>query len=114
MLIQAGAVPSFRHPTRCDETPLHWAASSDDVDVAAALIDGGADILIEIAVSDRRSRPMATQARLCSAASSELLPGCYAPLGRQLRHPGGGGSPLGWWRCHHDELGHADPGELGE
>ena len=26
------------------ETPLHWAASSDDVDVAAALIDGGADL----------------------------------------------------------------------
>ena len=25
-------------------TPLHWAATSDDVDVAAALIDGGADI----------------------------------------------------------------------
>src|SRR6516225_5265368 len=44
LLIQAGADPSFRHPTRCDETPLHWAASSDDVDVAAALIDGGADI----------------------------------------------------------------------
>jgi uncharacterized protein len=44
LLIQAGADPSFRDPTRCDETPLHWAASSDDVDVAAALIDGGADI----------------------------------------------------------------------
>jgi uncharacterized protein len=44
LLIRAGADPSFRHPTRCDETALHWAASSDDVDVAAALIDGGADI----------------------------------------------------------------------
>lgn len=44
LLIEAGTDPSFRHPTRRNETPLHWAASSDDVDVAAALIDGGADI----------------------------------------------------------------------
>jgi ankyrin repeat protein len=44
LLIGAGADPGFRDPARCDETALHWAASSDDVDVAAALIDGGADL----------------------------------------------------------------------
>ena len=45
MLIEAGADPSA--PVEGSwhaETPLHWAASSDDVDVARALIDGGADI----------------------------------------------------------------------
>jgi uncharacterized protein len=30
LLIQAGADPNFRHPARCDETALHWAASSDE------------------------------------------------------------------------------------
>lgn len=45
ILIAAGADPNApiiggSH----SETPLHWAASSDDVDVAATLIDGGADI----------------------------------------------------------------------
>ena len=42
LLLAAGADPDSRSPG--DETPLHWAASSDDTDVAAALIDGGADI----------------------------------------------------------------------
>jgi uncharacterized protein len=42
VLIEAGADPNGRSPG--DETALHWAASSDDIDVAAALIDGGADI----------------------------------------------------------------------
>jgi hypothetical protein len=42
VLLAAGADPNARSPG--DETPLHWAASSDDADVAAALIDGGADI----------------------------------------------------------------------
>ncbi len=45
ILVDAGADPNApiiggQH----SETPLHWAASSDDVDVADALIDGGADI----------------------------------------------------------------------
>jgi uncharacterized protein len=45
VLIDAGADPNV--PVEGSwhaETPLHWAASSDDVDVARALIDGGANI----------------------------------------------------------------------
>jgi ankyrin repeat protein len=45
MLIAAGADPNARDPDQPgSETSLHWAASSDDVDVARALIDGGADV----------------------------------------------------------------------
>jgi hypothetical protein len=44
LLIEAGADPSAPSDDGPSETPLHWAASSDDVEVAAALIDGGADI----------------------------------------------------------------------
>jgi uncharacterized protein len=44
LLIEAGADPSARCAEGPSETPLHWAASSDDVEVAATLIDEGADI----------------------------------------------------------------------
>ncbi|MEH7239021.1 ankyrin repeat domain-containing protein [Bacillus sp. JJ1562] len=45
MLIDAGADPNASATGGAfSETPLHWAASSDDVDVAVALIAGGADI----------------------------------------------------------------------
>jgi hypothetical protein len=44
LLIGAGADPNARTTPGPAETPLHWAASSDDVEVAAALIDGGADV----------------------------------------------------------------------
>ena len=51
LLIGAGAEPNAlttgrdsEEPGPGSETPLHWAASSDDVDVAVALIDGGADL----------------------------------------------------------------------
>jgi len=42
LLVETGADPNARQPG--DETPLHWAASSDDAHVAAALIDSGADV----------------------------------------------------------------------
>lgn len=44
MLIDAGADPNDDTGGDRPETPLHWAASSDDVDVAAALIVGGAQL----------------------------------------------------------------------
>jgi uncharacterized protein len=44
ILIEAGADPNTRGTGEHEETPLHWAASSDHVDVASALIEGGADI----------------------------------------------------------------------
>jgi uncharacterized protein len=49
LLLDGGADPNALtagrdSPGPGDETPLHYAASSDDVDVAEALIDGGADI----------------------------------------------------------------------
>lgn len=44
ILIDAGADPDGGPRSPGDETPLHWAASSDDSDVADALIEGGADV----------------------------------------------------------------------
>lgn len=44
LLVDAGADPNDDTGGARPETPLHWAASTDDVDVAAALIDGGAEL----------------------------------------------------------------------
>lgn len=45
LLIDAGADPNAHvQGSWHAETPLHWAASSDDVEVARALIDRGADV----------------------------------------------------------------------
>lgn len=44
LLVSYGADPNPPREKPGDENPLHWAASSDDVDVARALIDAGADI----------------------------------------------------------------------
>jgi ankyrin repeat protein len=43
ILVEAGADPNAVGSPG-DETPLHWAASSDDAEVAEALIDAGADV----------------------------------------------------------------------
>jgi hypothetical protein len=42
VLLEAGADPNDDTGGGKPETPLHWTASSDDVDVAEVLIDGGA------------------------------------------------------------------------
>jgi ankyrin repeat protein len=42
LLLEAGADPNLDSGGGRPETPLHWAASNDDVDVAAVLVDGGA------------------------------------------------------------------------
>lgn len=44
MLVAAGADVNARFTGPHAETPLHWAASSDDVEVLDALLDAGADI----------------------------------------------------------------------
>lgn len=44
LLIEAGADPNADSGGGRPETPLHWAASSDDADVADALISGGASL----------------------------------------------------------------------
>lgn len=50
VLIQAGADVNARVTPPAAETPLHWAASADDVELIDALLDGGADIEAEGAV----------------------------------------------------------------
>jgi ankyrin repeat protein len=44
VLLAAGADPNDDCGGDRPETPLHWAASTDDVDVAAVLVEGGADL----------------------------------------------------------------------
>ena|ERR1700761_297174 len=44
LLVEAGADPNADSGGERPETPLHWAASSDDADVADALISAGADL----------------------------------------------------------------------
>lgn len=48
LLLDQGADPNVRTVgSGAPETPLHWAASTDDLDVADVLIDGGAELEAE-------------------------------------------------------------------
>jgi ankyrin repeat protein len=49
-LVAAGADVNARFTGPHGETPLHWAASSDDVEALDALLDAGADIEADGAV----------------------------------------------------------------
>lgn len=50
VLVAAGADVNARFEGSHGETPLHWAASADDVEVLDALLDAGADIDVDGAV----------------------------------------------------------------
>jgi hypothetical protein len=51
LLVGAGADVNARFRGPHEDTPLHWAASSDDVEAIDALLDAGADIEAPGAVS---------------------------------------------------------------
>ena len=53
LLIEAGAEVNARFTGPHTETPLHWAASCDDVDALDALLDAGAEIEADGAVHRR-------------------------------------------------------------
>jgi ankyrin repeat protein len=55
VLTAAGANPNASSIGRHSETPLHWATSSDDVEVLDALIDAGANIEAPGAVTGGRT-----------------------------------------------------------
>ena len=62
LLIEASADPNavVTDGTQA-ETPLHWAASSDDADVAEALISGGADPDATPGYSDQTAAQIAAE-----------------------------------------------------
>ena len=73
-IVEAGADVNARFRGPHSETPLHWAASSNDVDVLDALLDVGADIEAPGAVIAGGTLPEA--------------------LHSQTRPPSGSGRPL--------------------
>ncbi|MEM7456810.1 MAG: ankyrin repeat domain-containing protein [Planctomycetota bacterium] len=52
MITAAGCDPDVRMQGPHTETPLHWAASSDDTDAINALVNSGADLELSGSVTD--------------------------------------------------------------
>lgn len=91
LLIAGGADPNWSYSgTEHSETPLHWAASSNDVAALDALLDGGAEIDATGAVIDRGTplvdavvfQKYEAAARLLERGAAFGLHHCAA-LGRQ-------------------------------
>jgi SnoaL-like domain/Ankyrin repeat len=122
-LIAEGADPDAPGPGPHPETPLHWTASSDDVEAIDALLDGGADINAPGAVigggtpmadatafgqwaAARRLLHRGARATLGEAAALGLLPQVHAALdsgdvtAEQITH-------AFWGACHGGQAGTA-------
>ena len=96
ILVAAGADPNDQDPVKGDESPLHWAASSDDEEVAAALINAGADITCPTARSARRWPTRSATAAGRRPAASRPRRARRDPVGgRCPRRPRAGGRTAG-------------------
>ena len=123
VLVAAGADVDARCVGEHAETPLHWAASSDDVEAVAALLDAGADIDAPGAVigggtplNDATAFAQWDAARLLVERGATVSPWDAAALGMtdrlaDLLRSGAVESPdpLLWAACHG---GHLDTAKL--
>ena len=117
LLIDAGADVNARVIGPHNETPLHWAASSDDVDVLDVLIDRGADIEAPGAViaggtpladavafgqwrAARRLIERGARANLWQAAALGLMDRVQAFFDESDAPPKGEVTKAFWCACH--------------
>jgi len=100
LLIAAGADPNADTGGERPETPLRWAASSDDADVADALITGGANLETP---GGSIGTPWTTQSATAASLPRRPAPGSRTPAHQRrrsrrpprLQRPGGGRSRRG-------------------